>query len=188
MKLIVTIGITSYKRINELVRCISSIQTKYDQDIEILVSEDHSPLSMEVGKKVEELTQTSRYPLRFTTNERNLGYDKNLEKVIEKARGDYIFFLSDALYGNFLDKLIPFLKEETEVGVIYAPFVRSDSGLMYRVREKKNFRIAAGEHSASKYIYDSILFSGLVFRKEYVEQFEASRFRNLNYYQVYLFL
>ena len=190
IKPVLTIGITSYKRINELVRCINSIQTKYDQDIEILVSEDHSPLAEEVGKKVEELALNSKYHLRFTTNERNLGYDKNLDAIIEKAHGDYVFFLSDddAIYGDFLDELVPVLKEGTDAGVIYASFIYSSSGMFDRVRGKRNFTIAAGEKNAARYIYDSILFSGLIFRKEYVEQFDASRFRNLNYFQVYLFL
>ena len=190
MKPIITIGITSYKRINELVRCISSIKTQYDQDVEILVSEDCSPLSEELRKKIEELAQTSKYHLRFTRNERNLGYDKNLGAIIEKARGDYIFFLSDddAVYGDFLDEVIPLLKQGTDTGVLYAPFIHSVSGLRDRVRGKENFLIVAGEKNAARYIYDPILFSGLIFRKEYIEKFDASRFRNLNYYQVYLFL
>lgn len=190
MKPLVTIGITSYKRINELVRCISSIKTQYAQDIEILVSEDQSPLSVEVEKKVEELSQTSKYHLRYTTNERNDGYDKNLGAIIEKANGDYVFFLSDddALFGDFLDELIPFLKKGTDAGIIYAPFIHSDSGLPDRVRWKRNFPIMAGEKNAARYIYDSILFSGLIFRREYIECFDADRFRNLNYFQVYLFL
>jgi len=190
MKPLLTIGITSYKRINELTRCINSIQTKYDQDVEILVSEDRSPLSEELKKKVEELAQTSRYHLRFTRNERNLGFDKNLGAIVEKAQGEYVFFLSDddAINGEFLDELIPFLKQGTDVGVIYAPFVYLNSGLLDRVRGKRNFTFAAGEKYAAKYIYDSILFSGLIFRKAYIENYDSSRFRNLNYFQVYLFL
>ena len=42
MKPILTIGITSYKRVNELIRCIKSVNTRYIDDIEILVSEDNS--------------------------------------------------------------------------------------------------------------------------------------------------
>lgn len=190
MKPVITIGITSYNRINELERCIGSIKTRYDQDVEILVNEDRSPLSEELRKKIEELAKTSKYHLRFTRNERNLGYDKNLGAIIEKAQGDFIFFLSDddAMCGDFLDELILFLKQGTDAGVLYAPFVHSVSGLRDRVRGERNFAIAAGEKNAARYIYDSILFSGLIFRKEYIEKYDAARFKNLNYYQVYLFL
>ena len=60
MEPLVTIGITSYKRINELVRCINSVRTKYGDEIEILVSEDKSPLSKKIEKAVNELAAKSK--------------------------------------------------------------------------------------------------------------------------------
>ena len=92
---ILTIGITSYKRIKELERCIKSIRTKYKDDIEIIVSEDRSPLSHEIEELVNLLANDSQYQIRFTTNEVNLGYDMNLGSIIKKANGKYIFYMSD---------------------------------------------------------------------------------------------
>ena len=57
MSPILSIGITSYKRVKELVRCLNSIQTKYVDDIEIIVSEDSSPLSEEIKKTVERVAE-----------------------------------------------------------------------------------------------------------------------------------
>ena len=75
MRPILSIGITSYKRVKELERCIKSIKTKYVDDIEIIVSEDCSPLSKEIGEKVEELK-------RQTDNEyRILKIEKDIEEV-----------------------------------------------------------------------------------------------------------
>ncbi len=187
---VLTIGITSYKRINELARCITSIQTKYKDDLEILVSEDKSPLSKEIEQKVNELAEKSDYHLRFTTNEKNLGYDMNLGAIIQKSKGKYIFYMSDddAVADGFLDILIPFLKNDADYGVLYAPFVYPASGRKDRMHSNTDYPIPAGEESASKYIYDSILFSGLIFRKDYISGFDASRFKNHNYFQVYLFL
>lgn len=185
-----TIGITSYKRINELVRCINSVRTKYGDEIEILVSEDKSPFSKKIEKAVNELAAKSKYNIRFTTNEENLGYDMNLGAIIQKARGKYIFFMSDddAMFDKCLDEIIPFLRKEKQCGVLYAPFVYADTNKKDRKRNDKNFRIPAGEENASKYIYDSILFSGLIFKKEYVKDIDSSRFKNHNYFQVYMFL
>lgn len=186
---ILSIGITSYKRINELVRCIKSINTKYIEEIEILVSEDKSPLSEEIKETVENLAKDSEYTIRFTTNPVNLGYDMNLGSIIQKSNGKYIFFMSDddAVADNCLDDIIEYLKTDTKAGVIYAPFKYSSSGKLDRVRGKSH-SIPAGESSAAKFIYDSILFSGLIFNKEYVNKFDSSRFKNHNYFQVYLFL
>lgn len=186
---ILSIGITSYKRVNELVRCIESIQTKYVDDIEIVVSEDHSPLSAEIRRAVEKISVNSKYKIRFTTNPMNLGYDMNLGAIIQKCEGTYIFFMSDddALYNNCLDEIIPILKKDTVYGVVWASFYNEKAKNINRIH-KKSMKIGQGESNAAKYIYDSILFSGLIFRKEFIAGIDSSRFRNYNYFQVYLFL
>ena len=189
MKPLVTIGITSYKRIDELKRCLKSIKTKYIDEIEVLVSEDHSPLSKEIGEMVNEVAKNSEYSIIFNTNEKNLGYDMNLGTIIKRSTGKYIFLMSDddVIHSDFLDKLIEFLKKNNQYGILYAPFVYSwnDNKDRYHM---KSFEINRGEESAAKYLYDSILFSGLIFKKECVENYDSSRFKNFNYFQVYMFL
>ena len=188
---IVTIGITSYKRIKELERCIKSVQTKYADDIEIIVSEDCSPLSKEIGEHVTALAQECKYELKFMPNEHNLGYDGNLGAIIKKSRGEYVLLMSDddAVYEGFLDILIPFIKKEENknYGVIYSPFVHTANRRKDR-NHGTDMAIPASEESAAKYIYDSILFSGLIFKKEYVQDLDAGKFLNMNYFQVYMFL
>ncbi len=189
MQPLVTIGITSYKRIKELERCLLSITTKYKDSIEILVSEDHSPLSSEIKSLVERVSESREYCIRFETNEKNLGYDMNLGSIISKSQGRYVFFMSDddVVCDGFIDNLIEFLNEHDCYGVLYAPFIYSWNDKKDRWHGK-SFAIEAGEKSASKYIYDSILFSGLIFRKEYVKSYDSSLFKNYNYFQVYMFL
>jgi len=186
---ILTIGITSYKRVKELVRCIKSIRTKYIDDIEILISEDHSPLSNEIKNEVTSIAENSPYKIIFSTNQQNLGYDMNLGSIIKKSNGKYIFFMSDddALYKGCLDNIIPILKSRDDIGVYYAPYVHVQKHIMDR-NHRRNIIIESGEKNAAKYIYDSILFSGLVFNKQYVEHIDSERFKNHNYFQVYLFL
>lgn len=189
MEPVLTVGITSYKRVDELKRCINSIQTKYINDIEILISEDHSPLSHEIQKVICEIKEHSNYNIYFSTNEKNLGYDMNLGKIIQKSHGKYIFLLSDddMVYPECLDEIIPLLKKDNDYGVIYAPFVYKNTGKKDRNR-KKNFEIHPGVQSTKQYIYDAILFSGLIFRKDYVKSLDSSRFKNMNYFQVYMFM
>lgn len=187
---ILSIGITSYKRVKELERCINSVDTKYADDIEIIVSEDCSPLSKEIGQKVEDMKEGCRYNLKFMPNEQNLGYDRNLAAIINKSRGKYVFLISDddAIYEGFLDILVPFLKEKGDkYGVLYSPFVYTSS--------KKKDRdygvdlvLDKGLDNCKKHVYDSILFSGLIFKKDCVKDLDAERFLNMNYFQVYMFL
>ena len=43
MKPLLSIGITSYNRVKELERCITSIKTRFNEEIEVIVSEDTLP-------------------------------------------------------------------------------------------------------------------------------------------------
>ena len=189
-KYLISICITSYKRLNELDRCLNSIDSHYVDDVEIVVSEDHSPEKENIEKLVKAFSETSPYHVVFNSNEQNLGYDRNLKKLMTLANGQYIFYLSDddCLYKGALDKLIDFIRQSNaKYSLIYSPFWYgpvNDSRRKYA----SSFAIEKGAASAGKYVYDSILFSGLVFRKDSICKLDAERFKNLNYFQVYMFL
>lgn len=184
---ILTIGITSYNRVDELKRCIESIQTKYIDEIEIIVSEDQSPKHDEIKQLVMDLSKKSDYEITFNTNEKNLGYDKNLGKLIEASKGEYILLMSDddQFSVNAIDTVIELIMKEDVGGVILSPYKYNSSGKLDR-KHSKSKRIKTGIESVNKYIYDSILFSGLVFKREYIKDISAEYFRNFNYFQVYL--
>ena len=189
MNPLLSIGITSYNRVNELVRCINSIQTKYKEDIEIVVSEDNSPQSKQIEETVNKLAENCDYNLRFSRNEVNLGYDMNLGAIIQKCNGDYVFFMSDddMVYEGCIDGIIEFLKNIGSFGVLYAPFVYAETKKLDRNHGIEH-DIESGEENAARYLYDSILFSGLIFKKSYVAGYDSSRFINHNYFQVYMFM
>ncbi len=188
--MVLSIGITSYKRIKELERCILSVDTKYVDDLEVIVSEDCSPLSKEIGMKVQSLSKIVGFKLLFIPNEHNLGYDGNLGAIIRKSHGEYVFFISDddTIYEGFLDMLIPFLKNPgNDYGVLYSPFVYTSTKKKDR-NYGKDMELTKGLKNCKEHVYDSILFSGLIFKKECVNNLDASRFLNMNYFQVYMFL
>lgn len=56
-KPLLSICITSYNRINELYRCLDSIDTQYNDSIEIVISEDCSPKKMKLHKLLKSLFQ-----------------------------------------------------------------------------------------------------------------------------------
>lgn len=185
--MILSIGITSYNRVSELDRCLKSIKTKYKDEIEIIVSEDKSPKRELIREVVSRFQESTEYKVVFNTNQDNLGYDRNLKKLIELASGKYILYMSDddALIDGMLDKLIDKLLE-LNVGVVYSGFAQGEND--YRRYYKTSFFIPSGEEYAKKHIEDSILFSGLVFNVEVVKKLKAEEFLNKNYFQVYMFL
>lgn len=188
-EMILTIGITSYNRVDELIRCLRSVDcNEYIDNIEIIISEDNSPLRDKIEKAVIEFAEKSKYRIIFHKNEKNLGYDRNLKKLIELANGKYILYVSDD--DMFLPcKLSHVLKvlTENDYGFYYSSNYNTEKG-RYSKQYDSSYKIDSGAEYARAHIYDSILFSGLIFRVEYVRGLDAERFLNKNYFQVYMFL
>lgn len=186
---LLSIGITSYNRTDELKRCLESIDAKCIDKIQILVSEDKSPRRKEIQNIVEQYAENSPYEVVFHTNPENLGYDRNLKNIIDLAKGEYVLYISDddmVLPGQ-LDEIIMILDEKKPKGVIYSPFIISRSK---EYRRKYNYTgpIEPASSFVHTHIYDSILFSGLIFERSAVLPIDAEKFLNKIYFQVYMFI
>lgn len=183
--------VTSYNRIKELERTLRSIDTRRRDDFEIVISEDCSPGREEIRRLVEQYAANAPYHVIFHSNPQNLGYDRNIHQLLELASGEYIMYLSDddCLFPQQLDSLIDALETERP-GVAYSAFWFGGCWEKKAARRKYSLshRIPASEEEAGKRVYDSILFSGLVFRREYALAIAPTRFINTNFFQVYLFL
>lgn len=182
-----SICITSYNRVKELRRCLESIDAN-ESDIEIIVSEDKSPKREEIRQTVSEFSQSSKYKVVGNFNEQNLGYDRNLAKLISLAGGRYILFCSDddAFNKGMIQYIIDVLKEKTPA-FMYTAYTSSDKKSFNR-KYKECFDISGGVGSVEKFIYDGILFSGLIFETNKVRELisDMDRFINTNYFQIYM--
>jgi glycosyltransferase involved in cell wall biosynthesis len=182
-----SICITSYNRVNELERCLKSIDCSKYEAIEIVISEDCSPQKHQIQEMVELFSKVTKYRVVFNSNETNLGYDCNLGRLIELAEGTYILFMSDddLFLEKALDKILDKLLLNNS-SLAFSPFFSYPSKT-YERKFDNEFAIQPTIQNVSKYIYCSILFSGLIFEKNKIINYEAIRFRNLIYFQVYLF-
>lgn len=181
-----SICITSYNRANELLRCLKSIDCKFPEKIEIIISEDCSPQRRLVVEKVNQYKVDSPYDVHLNLNEFNLGYDGNLARLISLASGKYVLLMSDddMFISGAIDRTMAFL-ERHECALLFSPF---RMGIELKRKYRKNYRMEPSIENAAKHIYDAILFSGLIFKREYVKNIPADRFAKLNYFQVFLFL
>ncbi len=187
-KYLLSIAITSYNRVTELKRCLESIDAKETELIEIIVSEDKSPRKNEIQKVVEEYASSSSYRVLFNSNKQNLGYDRNLKKLIDLSESKYVLYLSDddKLIPKQLDIVIDVLKNNPK-GVMYSPFFIPATN-EYRRKYSNGGPFPSGEKYMSKHIFDSILFSGLIFERDIVSSMDGERFKNAIYMQTYMFL
>lgn len=186
-KVLFSICITAYNRVNELQRLLKSVDSKkYEKNFEIIVSEDKSPKKEEIEKVVKAFAEESNYKVIFNTNENNLGYDRNLGKLKSLASGTYVIYMSDddAFIPGCLDGYMDYLIKN-DCAVCFQPFI-GQTGI--RRKYNGNQHYLNTESTAANHIYDSILFSGLTFKREYIADLDAEPFLNSYYFQVYMFM
>lgn len=186
-EMLISICITSYNRVRELERLLNSIDCyNHVDDIEIIVSEDKSPRKEEISSVVSNFIDNTPFKVVFNTNEQNLGYDRNLGKLKSLANGIYIIYMSDddVFIPKTLDNYIDFLKNNS-CEVCFQPFVMNRR--VYR-KYPQNTYFDGNQVTLGKHIYDSILFSGLTFKRDAIIDIDAEKFLNTYYFQVFMFM
>jgi len=91
LKIVLSFCIPTYTRPERISQIIKQIITFQSDEIEIIISDDN-PLSnrtQEVVKKIKDPR------IKYFRNEKNLGFDLNMLKTIERAMGEFVFILMD---------------------------------------------------------------------------------------------
>lgn len=177
-----TFVVLSYNRPVELERILSHFSGFIEKDVSIVVKDDNSPYFPMIEKIVNKYKDSIGIPLVLQKNESNLGYDGNLLNAFDKIESEYIFLLSDDDYVKVekLNELITMLKKR-EHYVYFTPFT-NDEG------EKRVVNPTYSPSKISDVIYNSVLFSGLIFNRSAVLdlQFNYDYLSKAIYSQVYL--
>lgn len=192
-----TVGIISYNRPEELKRCLNSILPIPD-NVEILVCDDHSPRKLEIVEVVSDFKK-SNINVKIHVNQENLGYDKNLFNTLELADSEYILLLGDddMLEPDALNNVMEIINGlDFNVGFLRVRFsdVLMESLRITKISYDRNYStirfFSCDElQKNGSYLYNSILFSGLVFKKKSVLEFkkEIVEYFNSIYIQVAIF-
>lgn len=89
--MLISFAIPTYRRAENLRRCLRSILEDDDQDIEVVVSDNASP--DHTSEVVDFWRNDIR--LRYTRNSENIGVRHNMLEAMRKCKGRYIFILTD---------------------------------------------------------------------------------------------
>ena len=178
--MLLSIVVLSYNRPIQLSRLLSKFHGFHSLDIELIIKDDCSPLISEIRQVCNDFRAKTHLSFYLHENPRNLGYDLNLLDAFNISSGRFVFLLSDDDYiETYLLPNLLSLLSSTHLNVIFMPYWKD--GVLERC-EHFSYCI-----NSIRIIYNSILFSGLVF----VGISQSDRFRyalsRWMYDQVYIF-
>ncbi len=124
---LLSICIPTYQREGFLRECLASIDAEGVLDVvEVVVSDNAS-----TDRTVDVLAEyANRLPLRWITQETNIGADRNFDAVVAMAEGEYCWLLGsdDVLEPDSVGKMVATLRTETP-DILHFGYVQTDIAL-----------------------------------------------------------
>ena len=189
MRPTLSICIPSYNRSQQIGELLRSIDCAL-QDIEIVVCEDHSPAREAIRAEVEAFIQKTPYRVVYRENERNLGFDGNLRRLVEIAEGQYVMFMGDDdhFVTGSLDHYIAFLKKnQAKKYILRAYRVVHPSGVVEEFKylpTTTNF--VPGVNTIAWLFKRSVTICGFTVARDQAQAVATSDLDGTLLYQVYL--
>ena len=183
----ISICIPQYNRINYLLRSLDIIAEQSYRDIEIVISDDCS--SDDTEEKIKELKKVYRYPIVYSRNEPNQGFDRNYRKCIELASGEYAFVIGndDSINGaDSIQNLVDFLVSNDLPDIGFCNMIEERTGNTLVQRAMQTTVIGKGADIAMKHYSCFSFVGGLIYKKSSFEQYNTDKYDGSIYAQMYL--
>lgn len=187
-----SICIPAYNRAQFLPELLDSIYAQDFNDFEIVICEDRSRERPEIAKIAKEYEE--RYPgtIKYFENKENLGYDGNIRNLVEKATGEYCFFMGndDLMYKGALKEVANAVSHHSNVGFVlksYAWFDETPGQINQVVRYFNEERVLkAGMEAISFCFRRAGVISGLIIHRDAAQSASSSDYDGTLYYQMHI--
>lgn len=183
----ISICIPQYNRINYLLRSLSIIAEQTYPDIEIVISDDCSADDTEA--QIKSLIPVYKYPIIFSKNKKNEGYDRNYRKCIELSSGDYAFVIGndDSINGkDSIQFLVNFLEKNNYPDIGFCNMIEERTGNSFIQRAAVTGVLGAGADIGMKYYSCFSFVGGLIYKKSVFDKFNTNKYDGSIYAQMYL--
>ena len=170
-KILLSICIPTYKRAKYLDICLQSILHYKNDNIEILVQDNNSP-----DNTSEIVSKYKDNRIKYEKNKSNIGPIKNIWLLINKAKGDYVFCLTDDDYflPGAIQKLIDFITTTHPV------CFKSDLIILLEKSKTSSYYKVKNNSKEELFLFSHI-FTGLCFKKEELFKKLDTKFQYNNY-------
>lgn len=187
-----SICIPAYNRARYLPALLDSIYAQDCNDFEIVICEDVSREREQIAAIARDYAE--RYPctLRYFENETNFGYDGNIRRLVEKASGEFCFFMGndDLMCPGALSTVASVLKRHHNVGLVlksYAWFDEVPEKINQEIRyfaEEREF--APGAEAIRICFRRSGVISGYIVHRASAQAAASAKFDGTLFYQMHL--
>jgi abequosyltransferase len=189
---LLSVCIPAYNRAHHLTALLDSIVAQEFHDFEVVICEDFSREREQIAAIVHEYQ--SRYPgvLRYFENEENLGYDANIRNLVQKASGNFCFFMGndDIMCPGALQNAASIIHRYPNVGLIlksYGWFDEKPEKVNQEIRwfkEEKEF--PAGIPAIRFAFRRSGVLAGYIVHRDSANQAATDKFDGTLFYQMHL--
>lgn len=119
---IVSVVITSFNQINQLIRAVDSVLNQSYKNIQIIITDDHST----DGSQDLILDYHKKYPekIKVLLHKKNQGIPKNKNAGFKAADGDLITYLDgdDYYFPDKIEKEVKVFNEKPDLDIVYSNF------------------------------------------------------------------
>jgi abequosyltransferase len=187
---LISICIPSYNRPQELNRLLSSIDSSYKNDIEIVICEDKAPKREEVRLVVEKFRKSSGYSCKYSENAENLGHGGNFRECIKNANGEFIVFMGDddVFIPQTLDSYCVFLQNHKHCGYILRSsrqFLSNGKYEYFKYYDSDRF-FEPGIYAYTQLFLKSVFMSGFTIKRSLVKNINIDSLDDTLLFQLYL--
>ncbi len=163
-RIFISFCIPTYNRAELVKRCVMSILEIDSAEIEVVVIDNASPDATE-----QIINSIGDDRISYYKNQTNLGAVMNIIETIRKARGEWVFFLSDedTIEKNSIEEIITRLStsDHSETAVILGNVRNYDGSYYYRYGDAK---YSKGDEAVCKVGFTHHYMSGVMINKRHI--------------------
>jgi len=189
---ILTVCIPAYNRAGLLKPLLDSILSQNFDDFDILICEDGSPERAAIAGVVHGFQQRHPERIQYEENTSNLGYDGNIRRLVERAKGQYCVFMGndDLMCAGALDAIAAAIQRQPDCGVVVRSYATFDVNpeqfnQVYRYFPDEHV-LPAGAQAIFTAYRRSVVIPGMVINREAALSVATDRFDGTLLYQLYL--
>jgi abequosyltransferase len=190
---LLTVAIPAYNRPEELGALLDTVLAQEEARFDVLVVEDSSPRQAEVREVVEGAAKRrADLRVRFVANERNLGFDGNLRRILELSEGEFTLFMGDddLLRPGALRRVAQVIESQPNLGVILRAYESVDYATGQRIELFRYFpedrHFPAGAPTMRTFFRRCVSIAGFTIHTASARSFATDRFDGSLLYQLYL--